>query len=130
MHDSNFVETKWRVVDFVGDLVWKNPNEFIGQTQSIIKHNVEGPFYNCEYGMFWTYNKYTLEDLLANPEFKMLVMYNDQLKLEDELYFVHRLTCNGVAEGDIMMNFYPFIVSDVSKKAYYIMDQGVFVFEQ
>tara|TARA_X000000368_G_scaffold65640_1_gene46896 strand:+ start:157 stop:597 length:441 start_codon:yes stop_codon:yes gene_type:complete len=126
---SYFVETEWTIVGFVGDLVWKNPNELIGKKQSIVKHNVKGPFYNCEYGMMWSYNKYTLPDLLANPEFDILKMHEDKLNLDDDLYFVHRLSCNGVAEGDVMMNFWPFIVSDKAKNAYYIMDQGVFIFE-
>ena len=61
--------------------------------------------------------KYKLEDLFANPEFHLLKDLNDQLNLDDNMYYVHRLTCNGVVEGDAIMNFYPFITTDAKNNA-------------
>ena len=124
-----YVETEWRIVDFVGSLIGRNAHNLIGEIQSIVKYNIKGPFYNCQKGMWWTYNRYTTEELFANPEFHLLKDLNDKLNLDDDMYFVHRLTCNGVAEGDVIMNFYPFITTHSQKVAYFIMDGGVFIFE-
>ena len=126
---ANYVETEWRIVDFVGSMIVRDEKELFGKVQTIIKHNIKGPFYNCQGGMWWTYNKYKLEDLLANPEFHLLKDLNDQLNLSDNIYYVHRLTCNGVVEGDAIMNFYPFITTDAKNNAYFIMDGGVFILE-
>ena len=121
----------WIVTDFVGEFVYVEPNEIVGQKQKFYD-GIEGVFLNCQWGSVWTYNKYdTLEELLTNKEFRLMAEFKDHFNLQEEVYFVHRLSCGGTREGDTMMSLYPFITdaNPNNNKAYYIFEMGIFELE-
>lgn len=121
----------WIVTDFVGEAVFIKPDEIIGQKQKFYD-GIEGIFLNCKWGSVWTYKIYnSLDELISNKEFELMGEHKDHLNLQEDIYYVHRLSCSGEREGDIMMNLYPFITTENpdTQKAYFIFEMGVFELE-
>lgn len=64
---AQFVDTKWKVIDHVGETWFSEPEEIIGKHQEFYKGWAEGVFYSCDYaGQSKTYNIYTQKEFLSN----------------------------------------------------------------
>lgn len=127
---SQTVDGIWTVTNFVGEEWFCSKEEIINQTQEFYKGWSEGVFYECDYsGQSMTYNKYSLSELLKNPEFELFKKYKDSLYLKEDDFFVHRITCNGDSDKNKRRVFYPFITTSNLKKSFYIYEGGIFVLE-
>ena len=122
-----FVETNWKVVDYVGEAWFANPSNIIGKHQYFFKGEAAGVFYACDFGgQSKTYTKYPPEEFLANKEF---VRFNDNgIELGDGQIYVHRISCNGTEEAARRV-IYPFVTQDDSNKAYYLFEGAIYILE-
>jgi len=91
---GQFIDTKWKVMDFLGEAWFADTKNIIGKTQDFYKGWSEGVFYSCDYaGQSATYNSYTRDEFLKNKEFSLFKKF--KVNFIDEEIFVHRITCNG-----------------------------------
>ena len=124
---AQFIDTKWKVIGYVGETWFANPENIIGKYQAFYKGFANGVFYSCDYaGQSMTYNTYSLQDFLRNKEFKLFKENNVLLK--DTTIFVHRITCNGKKDSDRKV-MYPFVTVDKSTKAYYLFEGAIFLLQ-
>ena len=124
---AQFIDTKWKVVGYVGDAFFSKPKKMIGQYQEFYKGWAEGVFYSCDYaGQSAGYNTYTPEEFLANKEFAPFKEYG--IVFGEGNIFVHRITCNGKKGSDRKV-MYPFVTQSNSNKAYYLFENIIFTLQ-
>ena len=122
---GQFIDTKWKVIDFLGEAWFADPKNIIGKTQDFYKGWSKGVFYSCDYaGQSATYNSYTPDEFLKNKEFSLFKKF--KVNFIDEEIFVHRITCNGNKGFDRKV-MYPFITQNNSKKGYYLYEGAIYV---
>ena len=110
---ANFIDTKWKVSNVVGETWFSKSENIIGKYQEFYKGFSEGVFYSCDYaGQSATYNVYNLNEFLSNKEFNLFKKLSYELNLIDTKTYVHRITCNG-NNGDGRKVFYPFITQEL-----------------
>ena len=120
---GQFIDTKWKVMDFLGEAWFADTKNIIGKTQDFYKGWSKGVFYSCDYaGQSATYNSYTPDEFLKNKEFSLFKKF--KVKFIDEEIFVHRITCNGKKGFDRKV-MYPIITQNNSKKGYYAFEGPV-----
>ena len=67
---ANFIDTKWTVTGYLGELWFAEEEDIIGKQQEFFKGWSDGIFYSCNYGgQSATYNSYTIREFLDNREF-------------------------------------------------------------
>ena len=124
---GQFIDTKWKVMDFLGEAWFADTKNIIGKTQDFYKGWSEGVFYSCDYaGQSATYNSYTPDEFLKNKEFSLFKKF--KVNFIDEEIFVHRITCNGKKGFDRKV-MYPFITQNNSKKGYYVFEGAIYILE-
>jgi len=134
---AQFIETKWSVTGYFGELWFAKERDIIGKHQEFFKGWADGVFYSCDYaGQSATYTSYTISDFLKNREFEIFSQENVFSKVfaENSLIdkttkvFVHRITCNGksVSKRKVL---YPFVTVENSSKGFYIYEGAVFILE-
>ena len=70
---GQFIDTKWKVMDFLGEEWFADTKNIIGKTQDFYKGLSKGGFYSCDYaGQSATYNSYTPDELLKIRNFLCL----------------------------------------------------------
>ena len=63
---ANFIDTKWKVSNVVGETWFSKSENIIGKYQEFYKGFSEGVFYSCDYaGQSATYNVYNLNEFLS-----------------------------------------------------------------
>ena len=123
---ANFIDTKWKVSNVVGETWFSKSENIIGKYQEFYKGFSEGVFYSCDYaGQSATYNVYNLNEFLSNKEFNLFKKLSYELNLIDTKTYVHRITCNGNNELNRKV-FYPFITFDDLKIAYYLFEGAIY----
>ena len=124
---GQYIDTKWKVIEFLGESWFADTKNIIGKTQDFYKGWSEGVFYSCDYaGQSKTYNSYKLEEFLRNKEFSLFKKLN--VNFVDGDIFVHRITCNGKRGSDRKV-MYPFITQNDSKKGYYLYEGAIYILE-
>ena len=124
---ANFIETKWKVVGFVGEPWFADTKSIIGKTQSFEGGWSEGIFYSCDYaGQSMTYNTYSVEEFLNNKEFYLFKELN--IKFIKEKIYVHRISCNGKKDFQRKV-MHPFVTQENSKKGYYLFEGAIYILE-
>ena len=126
---ANFIDTKWKVSNVVGETWFSKSENIIGKYQEFYKGFSEGVFYSCDYaGQSATYNVYNLKEFLSNKEFNLFKKFSYELNLIDTKTYVHRITCNG-NNNNTRKVFYPFVTQEGSNKGYYLFEGAIFVLE-
>ena len=126
---ANFIDTKWKVSNVVGETWFSKSENIIGKYQEFYKGFSEGVFYSCDYaGQSATYNIYNLKEFLSNKEFNLFKKFSYELNLIDTKTYVHRITCNG-NNNKTRKVFYPFITQEGSNTGYYLFEGAIFVLE-
>ena len=134
---ANFIDTKWTVTGYLGELWFAEEEEILGKQQEFFKGWSDGIFYSCNYGgQSATYNSYTIREFLDNREFFLVnqekafanVFADNGLTDKNTEVFVHRITCNGktVNERKVM---YPFVTVEGSNKGFYVYEGAIIIFE-
>ena len=124
---ANFIDTKWKVSNVVGETWFSKSENIIGKYQEFYKGFSEGVFYSCNYaGQSATYNVYNLNEFLSNKEFNLFKKLSYELNLIDTKTYVHRITCNG-NDGDGRKVFYPFVTQEESNTGYYLFEGAIFI---
>ena len=124
---ADMIDTNWVVSSFVGDQAFADKRPIIGKTQEFFKGYAEGVFYTCDYaGQMKTYNKYSLNEFLANKEFDDFKKYQKELKFDSDVVYVHRISCNGKIDKDRAV-IYPFVTTKKREKAYYLFEQAIYI---
>ena len=124
---ANFIDTKWKVSNVVGETWFSKSENIIGKYQEFYKGFSEGVFYSCDYaGQSATYNVYNLKEFLSNKEFTLFKKFSYELNLIDTKTYVHRITCNG-NNNNTRKVFYPFITQEGSNTGYYLFEGAIFV---
>ena len=124
---AQYIDTKWKVMDFLGEAWFADTKNIIGKTQDFYKGWSKGVFYSCDYaGQSATYNSYTPDEFLKNKEFSLFKKF--KVDFIDEEIFVHRITCNGNKGFDRKV-MYPFITQNNSKKGYYVFEGAIYILE-
>ncbi len=123
---ANFIDTKWKVSNVVGETWFSKSENIIGKYQEFYKGFSEGVFYSCDYaGQSATYNVYNLKEFLSNKEFNLFKKFSYELNLIDTTTYVHRITCNG-NNNKTRKVFYPFITQEGSNTGYYLFEGAIF----
>ena len=131
--NAQYIDTKWTVIGYYGELWFAKEKDIIGKQQQFFKGWADGVFYSCNYaGQSATYNTYSIKEFLRNKEFALVnqdkafskVFIENNLLNKNRKVFVHRITCNGKKIIDRKV-FYPFITVDGSKKAFYIYEGAI-----
>lgn len=127
---ADFIEITWTVSSFTGEVSFIDPTSVIGATQYFEGGYAEGVFYACDYaGQSMTYNSYSPDDFLANPEFAAFATLDDpRFTLASEI-FVHRVTCEGSGDPAARRVLYPFITTDGRDVAFYPFEGGIFTLD-
>lgn len=134
---ANFIDTKWTVTDYFGELWFAEEQDIIGKQQEFYKGWAEGAFYSCDYaGQSKTYNTYKLDDFLANKEFDLFKnenVFSKVFSVDDKIngdtfFFVHRITCNGLKVSDRNV-MYPFVTVDGTNKGFYIYEGAIIILQ-
>lgn len=121
---ANFVDTRWKVLSYVGETWFSKPEDIIGKYQEFYKGWALGVFYSCNYaGQSMTYNVYSPDEFLGNKEFSLFG--DKQVELNEDSVYVIRITCNGDSIRDRKV-LYPFVTQNNSNKAYYIFEGAIF----
>ncbi|MAY69554.1 MAG: hypothetical protein CMK40_03450 [Porticoccaceae bacterium] len=121
---ANFVDTRWKVLSYVGETWFSKPEDIIGKYQEFYKGWAEGVFYSCNYaGQSMTYNSYSPSEFLGNKEFSLFG--EQQVELNEDTVYVIRITCNGDNARDRRV-LYPFVTQNNSNKAYYLFEGAIF----
>ena len=134
---AQYIDTKWTVTEYFGELWYAEEEDILGKHQEFFKGFADGVFYSCNYaGQSATYQSYTIKDFLENREFELVnqhkafskVFAKHGLITEDAKVFVHLITCNGkkVIDRKVM---YPFITIDGSNKGFYIYEGAIITLE-
>ena len=131
---GQFIDTKWTVTGYFGELWFAEEEDIIGKQQEFFKGWSDGVFYSCNYaGQSKTYNTHTIKEFLGNKEFGLVnqdkafskVFAKNGLVDKNKKIFVHRITCNGKKVVDRKV-LYPFITVDGSNKAFYVYEGAIF----
>ena len=134
---AQFLDAKWTVTEYFGELWFAEEEEILGKHQEFYKGWADGVFYSCDFaGQSKTYNTHTIREFLANKEFKLvnqekafsIVFEENGLMNENTEVFVHRITCNGSKVVDRKV-LYPFITVDGSNKAFYVYEGAIITLE-
>lgn len=134
---AQFIDTKWSITGYVGELWFAEEEEILGKHQEFFKGWADGVFYTCNYaGQSATYNAYTTKEFLENKEFSLVnqdrafskIFAENGFVEETTKVFVHRITCNGKDVMDRKV-LYPFITVDGSNKGFYIYEGAIILFE-
>ena len=126
---ANFIDTKWKVSNVVGETWFSKSENIIGKHQEFYKGFSEGVFYSCDYaGQSATYNVYNFKEFLSNKEFNLFKKFSYELNLIDTKTYVHRITCNG-NNNNTRKVFYPFVTQEGSNTGYYLFEGAIFVLE-
>ena len=137
MSSAQYIDTKWTVREYFGELWYAEEEDIIGKQQEFFKGWADGIFYSCNYaGQSATYNSYTIKEFLENREFKLVNQNNAFTKVfaknglvnERIRVFVHRITCNGKKVIDRKV-FYPFVTLDGSNKGFYVYEGAIITLE-
>ena len=134
---ANFIDAKWTVTGYLGELWFAEEEDILGKQQEFFKGWSDGIFYSCNYGgQSATYNSYTIREFLDNREFFLVnqekafanVFADNGLTDKNTEVFVHRITCNGktVNERKVM---YPFVTVAGSNKGFYVYEGAIIIFE-
>jgi hypothetical protein len=119
-----FIETNWKVADYVGSTIFVEPNDVVGKNQYLKGGFAEGVFYSCNFaGQHMTYTNYKREEFLRNPEFEMFKRH--KIILEEDIY-VHRVSCNGTEDSERRV-LYPFVTQTTPHKAFYLFEGTIFM---
>ncbi len=131
--NAQYVDTKWTVTGYFGELWFAEEVDILGKKQKFFKGWADGIFYSCDYaGQSKTYNTYTIKEFLSNKEFQLVnqekafskVFAENGLVDERTKVFVHRITCNGKKVVDRKV-LYPFITVDGFNKAFYVYEGAI-----
>lgn len=125
---ADYIDTKWSVVGWTGEAWFVEPKNVIGRTQMFHKGEAKGVFYGCDFaGQSSSYTTYeTVDEFLANPEFKVFKAAEKDLKLSGPKVFVHRITCEGNGRAENRRVLYPFVTTEKRHSAYYPFEGGFF----
>jgi hypothetical protein len=124
---ADFIDTRWSVVDFTGEVWFIKPQSVIGQSQTFNRGYAEGVFYNCDYaGQSSPYTRYDNESFFINSEFELFLPLREEMTLSSESLFVHRITCEGDGNPANRRVMYPFVTNEARKSAWYLFEGGVF----
>ncbi|MDC3018022.1 hypothetical protein OA009_03430 [Paracoccaceae bacterium] len=67
---AQYIDTKWTVTGYFGELWFAEEEEILGKHQEFYKGWADGVFYSCDYaGQSATYNTHTIKEFLENKEF-------------------------------------------------------------
>ena len=130
---AQYIDTKWTVTGYFGELWFAEEEDILGKHQEFYKGWADGVFYSCDYaGQSKTYNTHTIREFLVNKEFELVnqekafskVFEENGLMNENTEVFVHRITCNGSKVADRKV-LYPFITVDGSNKAFYLYEGAI-----
>ena len=130
---AQYIDTKWTVTGYFGELWFAKEEDILGKYQEFYKGWADGVFYSCDYaGQSATYNTHTIKEFLENKEFGLVnqdkafskVFAANGLLNENTKVFVHRITCNGSKVADRKV-LYPFITVDGSNKAFYVYEGAI-----
>ena len=133
---AQYIDTKWTVTGYFGELWFAEEEDILGKNQEFYKGWADGVFYSCDYaGQSATYNTHTIREFLVNKEFELVnqekafskVFEENGLMNENTEVFVHRITCNGSKVADRKV-LYPFITVDGSNKAFYVYEGAIITF--
>ena len=133
---AQFLDAKWMVTEYFGELWFAEEEDILGKHQEFYKGWADGVFYSCDYaGQSATYNTHTIREFLVNKEFELVnqekafskVFEENGLMNENTEVFVHRITCNGSKVADRKV-LYPFITIDGSNKAFYVYEGAIITF--
>tara|TARA_B100000524_G_scaffold318886_1_gene198589 strand:- start:119 stop:607 length:489 start_codon:yes stop_codon:yes gene_type:complete len=131
--NAQYIDTKWTVTGYFGELWFAEEEDILGKQQEFFKGWADGVFYSCDYaGQSATYNTYTIQEFLENREFGLVnqnkafskVFAENGLLNENTEVFVHRITCNGKKISDRRV-LYPFITVDGTNKAFYVYEGAI-----
>ncbi len=134
---AQFIDTKWLVTGYYGELWFANEKDLLGKHQEFNKGFAQGVFYSCDYaGQSATYNSYTANEFFKNKEFKIgnqegafaKVFKESGIGIKNTKVYVHRITCNGKKTIDRKV-MYPFVTVGDSNKAFYIYEGAIFTLE-
>ena len=134
---ANFIDTKWTVTGYLGELRFAEEEDILGKQQDFFKGWADGIFYSRNYGgQSATYNSYSVREFLNNRDFFLVnqekavtnVFAANGLADKNTEVFVHRITCNGktVSERRVM---YPFVTVEGSNKGFYVYEGAIIIFE-
>ena len=133
---AQYIDTKWTVTGYFGELWFAEEEDVLGKHQEFYKGWADGVFYSCDYaGQSATYNTHTIKEFLVNKEFELVnqekafskVFEENGLMNENTEVFVHRIIYNGSKVADRKV-LYPFITADGSNKAFYIYEKAIITF--
>ena len=132
---AQFLDAKWTVTEYFGELWFAEEEDIIGKHQEFYKGWADGVFYSCDFaGQSATYNTHTIKEFLVNNEFELVnqdkafskVFEESGLMNENTDVFVHRITCNGKKIADRKV-LYPFITIDGSDRAFYVYEGAIII---
>ena len=73
---AQFIDTKWTVIGYFGELWFPEEDEILGKQQEFYKGWADGIFYSCNYaGQSATYNSYTTKEFLENNQCSTFINY-------------------------------------------------------
>ena len=133
---AQYIDTKWTVTGYFGELWFAEEEDILGKHQEFYKGWAAGVFYSCDYaGQSATYNTHTIREFLVNKEFQLVnqdkafskVFEENGLMNENTAVFVHRITCNGRKVTDRKV-LYPCITVDGSNNAFYVYEGAIITF--
>ncbi len=70
---AQYIDTKWTVTGYFGELWFAEEEEILDKHQEFYKGWADGVFYSCDYaGQSATYNTHTIKEFLGNKEFGLV----------------------------------------------------------
>ena len=124
---AKYARTVWVIQEFHSEFEPDKKWRKAGQLQELNKFaDAKGPFFNCPAdAISGGEKKYSLEEFLADPEFKDFNTHKKALKIEEHKdVYVHYFECN---ENDDEERFYPFITFEYSDEALYLDSDGIYL---
>ena len=84
---AQYIDTKWTVTGYSGELWFAEKDKIIGKFQQFNKWWADGVFYSCNFaGQSVTYNSYDIREFLQNKEFVLFNTENFFLTIEEEIH--------------------------------------------
>ena len=124
---ANCIDTEWTVKSHVGETWFADSKTIIGKKQDFHKGWASGIFYSCDFaGQSATYNKYSQSEFYNNKEFQLFGKYRSEIKFDDDIIYVHRISCNGEKGKSQRAVLYPFITTDKGFNAFYLFEGAIY----
>jgi len=124
---ANCIDTEWIVKSLAGETWFAESKTIIGKKQEFHKGWASGIFYSCDFaGQSKTYNKYTQSEFYNNKEFELFGKYRSEIKFDDDIIYVHRISCNGEKGKSQRAVLYPFITTEKGSNAFYLFEGAIY----